>query len=420
MSKNKHFALIAILVLVLATFSLIAFRPVIAQPQTIVVPDNYSTIQAAINNAVNGDTIFVKTGVYEEQVLTLNKTIALIGEGPSNTIIDLYPPSGPYGILGSSGIENPVNIEANDAILTNFTINSHGQPGGGTTGGFVSATGSRIEIIGNIINTGISAVGDETIIANNTATALFLSGSNQTVAQNTISGGGYGIWMENSVNNLVIKNSIAPYGSGAYDSGIDLRSSTLNQFVANNISGSICVQIDNYYGTSDLQTRESADNIFYENNFISSTTNLIDQVGSENGVYSVHNTWCNGAKGNYWSNYASLYPNATEIDNSGIGDAPYVIDANNKDFYPLIAPYNISSVKVQLPAHPLISNFSTTPSPSQVQSPSPSSSEKPTNSPKLQPPKPFPTVTIAAVSGTIIAVIALGAALLVYSKKHEH
>ena len=35
--------------------------------------------------------------------------------------------------------------------------------------------------------------------------------------------------------------------------------------------------------------------------------------------------WDNGSIGNYWSDYLSRYPNATEIDHSGIGDTPYAI-----------------------------------------------------------------------------------------------
>jgi len=35
-----------------------------AQTKTIVVPDDYPTIQAAIGNASDGDTVFVKNGVH--------------------------------------------------------------------------------------------------------------------------------------------------------------------------------------------------------------------------------------------------------------------------------------------------------------------------------------------------------------------
>jgi len=46
--------------------------------------------------------------------------------------------------------------------------------------------------------------------------------------------------------------------------------------------------------------------------------------------------------GNYWSNYTGVdvksgsYQNETGSD--GIGDTPYIIDANNIDDYPLVVP----------------------------------------------------------------------------------
>ncbi|HEX7482376.1 MAG TPA: hypothetical protein VF350_02785, partial [Candidatus Bathyarchaeia archaeon] len=52
----------------------------------IVVPDNYSTVAAAIGNASNGDTILIRSGIYVESSLTINKTFSLIGENAQNTI----------------------------------------------------------------------------------------------------------------------------------------------------------------------------------------------------------------------------------------------------------------------------------------------------------------------------------------------
>jgi hypothetical protein len=43
--------------------------------------------------------------------------------------------------------------------------------------------------------------------------------------------------------------------------------------------------------------------------------------------------------GNYWSDYLTMYANATEIDSSGVWNTPYVIDANNTDHYPLVKPW---------------------------------------------------------------------------------
>ena len=51
------------------------------------------------------------------------------------------------------------------------------------------------------------------------------------------------------------------------------------------------------------------------------------------------NFWDNGSEGNYWSNYAQRYPNASEIGSSGIMSFPYMIDGNNSDLYPLKQPY---------------------------------------------------------------------------------
>ncbi|MCD6572558.1 MAG: hypothetical protein J7K95_00485, partial [Thermoplasmata archaeon] len=50
-------------------------------------PNNYTHIQDAIDNASNGDTIFVYSGIYYENVV-VNKSIELRGENAKETIID--------------------------------------------------------------------------------------------------------------------------------------------------------------------------------------------------------------------------------------------------------------------------------------------------------------------------------------------
>jgi len=51
--------------------SVVCFRSgwTVRGASTITVPDDYSTIQEAINNAAEGDTVFVKAGTYYEHVV---------------------------------------------------------------------------------------------------------------------------------------------------------------------------------------------------------------------------------------------------------------------------------------------------------------------------------------------------------------
>lgn len=54
---------------------------------TIIVPDDYSTMQGAVNAAGHGDTISVRNGLYHEKV-TVEKLLTLVGENKENTVIE--------------------------------------------------------------------------------------------------------------------------------------------------------------------------------------------------------------------------------------------------------------------------------------------------------------------------------------------
>jgi hypothetical protein len=56
----------------------------IEQPRTIIVPEDYQTIQGAINAASLGDTVYVNEGTYYENPV-VNKTLSLVGENAANT-----------------------------------------------------------------------------------------------------------------------------------------------------------------------------------------------------------------------------------------------------------------------------------------------------------------------------------------------
>lgn len=72
---------------------------------------NYSTIQAAVDNANDGDTVFVYAGVYNESI-TFNKSLSLIGEHRTDTIIN--------GV-DSSNLAT-LFLTGNDSSIQRFTI----------------------------------------------------------------------------------------------------------------------------------------------------------------------------------------------------------------------------------------------------------------------------------------------------------
>lgn len=78
--------------------------------ETIIVDGG--SIQAAINNANEGDIIFVKAGNYSESIV-VNKTVSIIGENAEKTIID-----------GNGIAEYIFHVIASNVIIENFTLRS--------------------------------------------------------------------------------------------------------------------------------------------------------------------------------------------------------------------------------------------------------------------------------------------------------
>jgi parallel beta-helix repeat protein len=97
--------------------------------QTITVPGNFPTIQEAINNAMNGDTIQVNDGIYPEH-LVVNKSIVLTGIG-LDTIVD------------GSGSGTVVNITAANVQFSEFNVRN------GTYGLYIFHTSSNNWIVSN-------------------------------------------------------------------------------------------------------------------------------------------------------------------------------------------------------------------------------------------------------------------------------
>jgi parallel beta-helix repeat protein len=278
---------------------------IISKATTITVPDDYPTIQEAINNANKGDTIFVRNGTYYEHVV-VSKTVSLIGENKFNALID------------GNGTGNVVTIRADGVIVTGFTIeNGNSSMGSRASGIYVDYTdgyGSSYWLIYNniIVNSEYGIRGSrfyrngticDNIIKNNTEGGILLARINYfcSILNNVLTDNGYGIALFECINGSIIGNTISNSWTGIMTSSCNNCSLFHNNFINNT-----------YQAWSDLDTTS---------------------------------TWDNGypSGGNYWSDYKGTdlfsgpYQNITGSD--GIGDKPYVIDANNRDRYPLMNPY---------------------------------------------------------------------------------
>jgi parallel beta-helix repeat protein len=80
-----------------------------AGPQTRMVPDQFATIQAAIDAAKPGDTVLVKPGVYRE-TLKFKEGIELRGENRDTTIVRFSTP--PSNVVGQEHYDIPLEIRA--------------------------------------------------------------------------------------------------------------------------------------------------------------------------------------------------------------------------------------------------------------------------------------------------------------------
>ncbi len=309
---NKKFVLMVFtsVFLLLATLGAQFIMPATAQPAIINVPKDYPTIQAAINAASSGDIINVSSGTYIEHVV-VNKSISLIGENRSTTIID-------GNMTGTV-----LSVSADDVEITGFTIQNGSRPyGDGSEYGILVSSSKNITISGNII------------FYNDAAIFLNYSSGN-IINDNTISIYGWGgIILEWSYDNVIKDNKIDS-GGGLAQVGVGLYFSSHNVISGNSIlnNGYIGIsvswesQLNRVIGNTITKSGVAgiafvSGNTFYHNNLIN------DGAGGDGP-----NTWDNGAEGNYWSDY-----NGTDTNGDGIGDTPYIINENNQDNYPLIFP----------------------------------------------------------------------------------
>jgi nitrous oxidase accessory protein len=332
--------------------------------KSLTVPNDYSTIQQAINNANNGDTIIVKRGIYYG-ALEINKSVSLIGEDACATVINGQSET---QYLFPSGTST-VSIYAPNVWLSGFNITDCdvaiyiGSSGAHVTGtdidhnmaGF-SGGGSNIIISENNITDnlrGINLSCLDSVISNNlfcnNLYALSVSSSeNVSVCYNRIINNSCGLSLGSVSNTCVFNNSfVKNLDVSNYLGTTHISSDGCGIYLDSNCNKTL-IRYNNIWGNSRgvslndihlIHGSQGSDNLLFDNNLFDNKQNAyLTDFGELSHVFS----WDNGTVGNYWGDYREKYPNATQEDTLCIWNTPYNINNDNTDQYPLVLPINIT------------------------------------------------------------------------------
>jgi parallel beta-helix repeat protein len=281
------------------------------------VPNDYPTIQSAIDNAVSGDTIFVSAGLYYERV-TVNKTLTLAGDN-RETVLD-----GSYnGTL--------IRVTANNVKITGFKLQNSGWKWG--------RAGVEVYNADNCI------IEDNFVYLTCHQIRLVESQGSKIVSNivsapsNPFPQSAYGIRLENCTNCLVIDNNVSNNIGGIHFEGAVNCTATRN-YIFQNSQGirlySPCVNNKIVGNTVFNNTNDGmlvalpdnttfSQNAFFHNNFINNSQPFIGDIAGC--------VWDNGYEGNYWTAYQGQ-----DNNHDGIGDTPYVF-GKEQDRHPLMGRY---------------------------------------------------------------------------------
>lgn len=268
-----------------------------ADTSTIRVPNDFPTIQEAINAAQNGSTIVVDRGVYYEH-LTINKMLTLLGVDREDTIVD------------GSDSGYVIKITADNVLVDGFTVRNSSRDGVGI---WLDRSAGSI-VTGNVVT------------LNGLAGIELESSRNNTVSDNVVSSTGFaggglvygdGILLSSSANNTISSNVI----TDSILCGIELGSSDNNSILANTIRNG-----------DSIEASKSENSTFFHNNFIG------DRWGPSL-LFSGNNTWSVSGEGNYWDDYAGLDDGSNgRVAGDGVGDTG--LPSHGVDYYPLVNPVN--------------------------------------------------------------------------------
>jgi parallel beta-helix repeat protein len=286
-------------------------------------------------------------------------TLLLILVLTASSIVSVLPVKAKYNgtiTIGADGSVNPPISSIQQSGNTYFLTTD--------IAGNITVQKSNIVLDGNGYKADSVAIGLYTTgISNVTVKNFIINGTSGFAVSGHFSS--FGIFVYNGSNVLLTNNTIInTRHPGVFVStvGIDIVGGSSNKIIGNKLENN----------SDGLTFSHTQDNIIAGNNvtanhgwfieiawgigFIDSSNNVIfnnNFIDNRGQVYTEDSTnkWDNGEEGNYWSDYTSRHPNATEVDCSGIWYTPFFINEDNIDRFPLTEPVD-SELATVLFLHP--------------------------------------------------------------------
>lgn len=154
---------------------------------------NYSSIQDAIDNATDGDTIYVFDGTFSH--ILVNKSLSIIGNGSASTFI-------------SDHFETII-ITANWTNISGFTVKSI----------FPIISGTQPNCGIELINAANCKIENINVSSSNLGIYLYGSNDNAIVNNTIIDNLGTGIYLDSCRNNKIYYNNFINNSNNAVDTG---------------------------------------------------------------------------------------------------------------------------------------------------------------------------------------------------------
>jgi len=341
-----------ILILLLLTLNIfrVAVNLATAEPDIIKVPEQYGSIQAAINAASPGDTIVVAAGTYPEYVC-VNKSVTLQGTNRESIITGASTPSRVVDVkvsnvkIGGFTIKGPTTLYKGIYVTplsgqTIMNVNITDNTVIGCNDGIFYSLSTKCFIANNTLQSNTYGVrlydSNSSVVAENFINASSYYGINFyarthhcNITKNTLTNNTYAVLLEYANYTTMHLNTI----KSSTEYALRLSYSYNSTIIGNNI-------VNNKYG---VYIWNCSQNQFYYNNFINNTIQVEHYDAPVTG-----NIWdtnvCPGARGNYWSDYAGFDNGSgvgrwgeSRVAGDGVGDT--LIPHLQVDWYPLMYPW---------------------------------------------------------------------------------